>query len=164
MDVREGGMKLDKSKLQNFRKSIRQFERLLSDQINYTRCHGEVTLAQCHAMMELENVKQTTVVDLAKKLGLNKSTISRTVEGLVKRGFVERKQDVDDRRFVQVKLTELGAQKCNIFNVDNDDYYQKVFKFIPAALHAEVIKCFSLLIDGMAEAEKISQVSTSDDS
>lgn len=71
-------------------------------------CFG-VTLPQCHSIMEIGLAGQASVKDLTKLLGLDKSTLSRTIDGLVEAGFVERAPDKNDRRFIVLTLSKKGA-------------------------------------------------------
>lgn len=48
---------------------------------------------------------------ISEKLLLSKSTITRVIDELEKRGWVERVPDYDDRRALRVVLTEEGMKK-----------------------------------------------------
>jgi len=52
----------------------------------------------------------TTQQELGGHLGLEKSTISRLVDGMVNKGWVERKRDPRDRRYQKVALTPDGQR------------------------------------------------------
>jgi DNA-binding MarR family transcriptional regulator len=47
--------------------------------------------------------------ELARKFNVAMPTITRTVDALVNRGYVERRPDADDRRKIYLGLTESGA-------------------------------------------------------
>src|SRR5918996_3126821 len=68
--------------------------------------HGHVSLSEWFALMELAGPAPLTQRDLAERLDLEKSTVSRLVAGLERRGLVTRRRDPDNRRFAQVALTE----------------------------------------------------------
>jgi DNA-binding MarR family transcriptional regulator len=51
---------------------------------------------------------QATQHELGAHLGLEKSTVSRLVVGMVEKGWVERDRDPGNRRFQKVVLTEQG--------------------------------------------------------
>jgi DNA-binding MarR family transcriptional regulator len=131
-----------------FRKTLRRFEHQIDNQASL--CCFEVTLAQCHTLLELEVAQQTTIGELAKRLELDKSTLSRTVDGLVKRGLVERKVDSKDRRYSNVSLTEHGQDICDEINRMNDAYYSEVFEEIPTAKHDAIHQALTLLTEAMS--------------
>jgi DNA-binding MarR family transcriptional regulator len=68
--------------------------------------HGHVSLSEWYALMELAGPVPLTQRDLAERLDLEKSTVSRLVAGLERRGLVTRRRNPDNRRFAQVALTE----------------------------------------------------------
>jgi len=115
---------MEKSKIREFRKKLRKFDRL-NELFNNTCCIG-VTMAQCHALLEIEELGEATANQLAKNLLLDKSTLSRTVDSLVRLGFVERKENSIDRRYVTLVLSKEGIKKCNEINQKNDETYNKM--------------------------------------
>jgi DNA-binding MarR family transcriptional regulator len=48
--------------------------------------------------------------ELARKFNVAMPTMTRTVDTLVNKGYVERRQDAEDRRKIYLRLTESGAQ------------------------------------------------------
>ena len=71
---------------------------------------GELRLGftQLAALYVLVDTGTTTIADLADALGRSQSATSRLVDGLVKRGFAERRAETDDRRQRTVWLTPSG--------------------------------------------------------
>ena len=139
------------SEIRSFRKTLRQFEMLLDGLIKESCCCCGVTIAQCHALLEIEENGQTTTVGLAKSLGLDKSTLSRTVDGLVNIGLVERIPHPTDRRYTLITLSEQGRKICKEINRVNDDYFERVFQAFQDAERAEVIRYFDLLVKTIAD-------------
>lgn len=144
---------MHKKNIRDFRKVLRIFERLMTYQIKC--CCGGVTLAQCHALMEIESLGgQAATVQLAQNLNLDKSTLSRTIDGLVNIGLVERLPNTNDRRFLMISLTKQGKATCNTINSINDEYYLGVFQKIPKKNQNVVIDHFALLTHAFQEYEK----------
>ena len=72
---------------------------------------GELDLSftQVRALSILaREVDRATHGEIGERLNLTLPTVSRAVEGLVKRGYVTRAEDADDRRFKQVAVTGEG--------------------------------------------------------
>jgi DNA-binding MarR family transcriptional regulator len=99
---------------------------------------------QCHALLEIEFMSETTIGGLAERLDLDKSTLSRTVEGLVRLGLVERLPNPQDRRYMIVKLSEKGQQTCDSINKVNDEFYRQVIESIPAAKREDVLEAIQI--------------------
>ncbi len=135
--------------VRNFRRALRKFERVVSSQQKGNTCCSGVTLAQCHTILEMEYLGETTAGELAKSLDLDKSTLSRTVNGLVNIGLVARVPHPSDRRYTLLVLTDQGKATCDEINRLNDIYYSKVLAAIPTKEQAGVLGGFRLLVDTM---------------
>lgn len=71
-------------------------------------CCYDVSLGQSHALERLSRDGPMTMNDFAAALFLEKSSASRLVDGLVKKGYVTRRADETDGRYVRVHLTKPG--------------------------------------------------------
>ncbi|MDZ7724879.1 MAG: MarR family winged helix-turn-helix transcriptional regulator [candidate division KSB1 bacterium] len=112
--------------LQLLRRYIRILERHVDQQLkNHKGCCG-VSLAQCHALVELDVHDKCTVTALAERLNLDKSTASRTVENLVQRDLVTRFSDPNDRRFYKIALSENGKSFVDSINFFCNEMYETV--------------------------------------
>ena len=71
-----------------------------------------LSMTQCKALLELGGLGQEAetwqVGDLAEVFGVSVPSMSRAVDGLVKKGLATRVEDPDDRRVRQVKITASG--------------------------------------------------------
>ncbi|NIT59339.1 MAG: MarR family transcriptional regulator, partial [Aliifodinibius sp.] len=123
---------------------MRRFERL--NQILNNSCCKGVTMAQCHALLEIEELGEAITIQLAKNLLLDKSTLSRTVDNLVKRGLVERKQHPTDRRYTTLFLTDKGVRICDEINRANDDTYEKILSELPSNEIQKIMENFEQLV------------------
>ena len=122
---------------------------MTANQIKQDSCCQGVTLAQCHTILEIEDLEQATSVELSKRLGLDKSTLSRTIDGLVDIGLVERVAHPTDRRFNLLSLTKKGQDVADHINQSNDDFYRRVFEGIESDRPDEVIDNFEKLVSAM---------------
>jgi DNA-binding MarR family transcriptional regulator len=141
---------VDILKIRDFRKTLRRFERQLESQIKDCCCCGGLTMAQSHVLLEIELQGETTTVALAQALGLDKSTLSRTVDGLVNIGLVGRRENPEDRRYTLLSLTEQGRKTCAEINLINDKYYGSAIDSIEEEKREQVIECFGVLVDAIA--------------
>ena len=66
------------------------------------------SLSEVMALGELADVEAMSQHELAQLLGLEKSTVSRLVAGLVDRGWVSRERNSDNRRLYRLQLTHDG--------------------------------------------------------
>src|SRR5512141_1142339 len=127
---------MTKVPVNEFRHILRLFERELYTQ-NQSGCCAGLTLTQCHALMELPEIGSITVNELAKRLSLDKSTVSRTVDNLVQSKMVDREIPADNRRTTLIGLTDNGRSVCKSINSNNNEYYRKALSAIPARKREE---------------------------
>jgi len=144
---------MNENPAREFRRILRHFERELSLQ-NQSSCCCGVTITQCHTLMELDKNDHSTLNNLASKLHLDTSTVSRTVENLVKKGFLYRTIPENNRRITIISLTREGRSVCNTINNGNDNYYSEVLKAIPENQLSDFFSLFETLANAMNQENK----------
>ena len=68
------------------------------------------SLSEVLALRELVEQPGMAQNDLAERLGLEKSTVSRLVAGMEQRGWVSRDRDPENRRYLRLTLTADGDE------------------------------------------------------
>jgi DNA-binding MarR family transcriptional regulator len=69
----------------------------------------DLTITQMKALHVLsDSDREVSVKELADRLALSLPGASRTVDALLRRGWVERREDPDDRRMKRVGITTAG--------------------------------------------------------
>lgn len=146
---------MDKTtKIKNLRESVRQMERKLGIlEESEVSCHG-ISLAQCHALVEIGRAKSISLIELSELLNLDSSTMSRTVNNLVNNGMVERELDSNDRRYVTIKLTENGLKKFKGIEDNMNLYFTNIFESIPSEKQEQVLESLQILITAIAMNER----------
>jgi DNA-binding MarR family transcriptional regulator len=140
--------KTDNQFIKKFREILRRFGREIFVQSNESCCNG-VTLSQCHTLLEIESKNKESVTELAKTLGLDKSTVSRTIDGLVHIGLVDRSIPMENRRMATLKLTEAGKNVCHSINCNNDKYFYDTLSILTDPEKEELIRLFEKLTNQM---------------
>jgi DNA-binding MarR family transcriptional regulator len=135
------------------RKQAREFHRATGGFLGDSICCGGVSVPQCHVLLELDETGPTSLIALAGALGLDKSTVSRTVDSLVSRGLVDRTLDSEDRRYVVLALTGEGTATATRVHAIADENVKEIFSRIPADRRADVMECFGLLLEAVREVD-----------
>ena len=65
---------------------------------------------QVSILDHLDEIEPTTVMDLARHMGVTAATMSLAVDRLERKGYVVRLKDAKDRRRVHVRLTTAGVR------------------------------------------------------
>jgi DNA-binding MarR family transcriptional regulator len=102
-------------------------------------------------VLEVEELSRTSIGELAQRLGLDKSTLSRTVDTLVKSGKMKRQEDPEDRRYAMIALTAKGQGICEGINTENDRFYQQVFDRLPEGEGEQFLSLFEKFVSAMKE-------------
>ena len=70
----------------------------------------KISLAEYKGIMEIEAAERVTCNVLSKKMGLSISRGSRIIDSLVKRGYLLRMENPEDRRSFVISLSSEGAK------------------------------------------------------
>jgi DNA-binding MarR family transcriptional regulator len=82
-------------------------------------------------LLAVEEAGEPSVSELAAALELDASTLSRTVDALVKEGLLSRREDPGNRRRQLAGLTKKGRAKVESINGLCDDYYSGILGVLP---------------------------------
>ncbi|MBN2222223.1 MAG: MarR family transcriptional regulator [Vallitaleaceae bacterium] len=134
-------------------KALRELLRILIRDLdllekNDSSCCG-VTLVQCHALVEIGRKKSLSLNELANILQLDKSTMSRTINNLVESSLVHRDIDPTNRRYVSIHLTKEGVEIFNTIEESMNEYYNRIFKFVPVNKQDQVLESLQILTDAI---------------
>jgi len=139
---------MNTERVRKFRENLRVFERELAIQNNSGCCCG-VSISQCHALMELAKIENLTLNELSERLSLDKSTVSRTVDSLVKLEYINREIPAENRRTTNISLTKNGEKVCQEINEGNDKYYQDVFEEFSEQELSQFLNSFETVVKKM---------------
>ena len=99
---------------ETIRKLISSFREVNQQFYQRTWQHADdlgVTIFQLQILRVLSTQSNLSLQDLTKELHVGKSTVSSTVDRLVKAGLIKREQSDKDRRAIVLNLTDLGREK-----------------------------------------------------
>ncbi|WP_455718256.1 MarR family winged helix-turn-helix transcriptional regulator [Anaerosporobacter sp.] len=112
-------------------------------------CRCDISLTQCHALVEIGRTPGIILRTLADQLDLDISTMSRCIDSLVKKDFVNRKNSAVDRRCVILELTDNGQQLFNTIEKDMNDKFFQIFNRIPEEQRKEVLNSIDVILDAI---------------
>lgn len=118
-----------------------------------TPCGFSLSLSQVFALQELEN-RTLTVTELAEKLELERSSVSRLVDGLVKGGFVQRELNESNRREVILSLTEKGWRSIRKVRDQSVNFYETILNQMPERQQYLFMDCFKMFTQSLVELRK----------
>lgn len=113
---------------------------------------GHVSLSEGWALMELADGEPLTQRDLSERLDLEKSTVSRLVVAMERRGFVTRRRHPHNRRFTEVAITDHGRTVVNQLASDMLERHAHIFAEMTAAERKALATGLSALVRAMRHA------------
>jgi DNA-binding MarR family transcriptional regulator len=141
---------MESKMIEQFRAKLREIERTVWSQTKSEALCCGVTMAQCHAIMEIGEAGELNLKDLSARLSLDNSTLSRTVESLVQDGLAERTPSKEDRRAAIIRLNEKGLAARDHINTTWNQICRDMFRGIPRTKHAQLIESVSMLAELLA--------------
>ena len=133
---------MDQVKL--FRENTRRLEMNLGNINKSDCCCCGISDKQCFILVEIGRKPDISVKELAGILRLDKSGISRMVEELVQKEFVERKPSKEDRRYVVLNLTVKGSERFNQIENNMNIKFKSILDRIPEEKRNQVIEALEL--------------------
>ena len=88
-------------------------------------CH-DISVTQCYALETLVDQGPIRLSALADRLFLDKSTTSRVVNTLVRKGYVEQRADPTDGRATKLSATKQGQRLCSRITADLVDQQKQL--------------------------------------
>ncbi|MFC2168056.1 MarR family winged helix-turn-helix transcriptional regulator [Acidobacteriota bacterium] len=140
---------MNSEQLSQFREKLRHLERALIELLKEDNVCFGVTVSQCHILLEIGGKTEASIVDLSSVLNLDTSTLSRSIDGLVNIGLVNRQQNPKDRRYVCVSLSDQGIRIYRAIEKANNAYFSKIFRLIPEDKHDQITESFLLFFEAM---------------
>ncbi|WP_312337457.1 MarR family winged helix-turn-helix transcriptional regulator [Anaerospora hongkongensis] len=102
-----------------------------------------LSITQLHYLHAIKERNNVTITELAELFGVQKSTVTVTVNKLLQSGFIEKLTSQDDLRVIYVSLTEQGKKIIEL----EDTGYRQFAASILAMLDKEEQATFTYLLN-----------------
>ena len=74
-----------------------------------------------------------TMSDLAARLGVDNSTLTRLIDILEENGLVQKKRNTNDRRSRLIYLSNIGEENVKLIELNTDRFVDEILKNTPSA-------------------------------
>ena len=117
---------------------------------NEVTCCG-VSVSQCYTIDALGEKDYLTMNELASKMGLATSTMTRVVDQLVKKELAQRHFSSEDRRVCCVSLTDKGKEVQSKLSTRFVDFQKEILKKIDPESREALLKGLKKLSEAVGE-------------
>jgi DNA-binding MarR family transcriptional regulator len=118
-------------------------------------CH-DLSITQCYALEALTKRSGATLNDMAADLFLDKSTASRVVSALDRKGYVERRPHPEDRRAIQLVVTPAGRELHDRIRRDIIEQEKRLLRDFDPETRASLATLLRRLAQGAAAGVEVS--------
>lgn len=115
-------------------------------------CHN-VSVTQCYAleMLAQHRSRLMTLNELAARLSLDKSTSSRVIDALERKGYVERLRHPGDGRAVELKMTKTGRRLYELLESEALAEKTALLAPFPPAVRQAITQMIRRLVEASKE-------------
>ena len=114
---------------------------------NQICCYG-ISISQCHILDVLAEEGDLTMQQLARQMFKSISTMTRVAGQLVRKDYIKRRQDPEDRRVVHVSVTPQGKAILAAIQRDMVETQKAILQAIPEREWAGAFKVLMALTQG----------------
>ena len=111
-------------------------------------CCYEISISQCYILDVLAEEGDLSMQQLARRMFKSVSTMTRVAAQLVRKGYIRRRQDAEDRRMVHVSLTPQGKAILAAIHGNMIETQKAVLRTIPEEEWASAFTLLEALAQG----------------
>lgn len=105
----------------------------------------DLSITEVHTLVAIGTGRARTMTHVANLLSISVSTLTTAINKLVKKGYVERRRDDEDRRIVKVQLTEKGVSTVTA----HEEFHEALVSEAIASIPENELQRFILSIDNI---------------
>ena len=106
-----------------------------------------ISRTEMHTLEAIQESEYVTLTQIADKLSITKATASVTIKRLVKKGFVKKVKEENDKRISTLKLTQKGEDSCDKHRQFHDGLVEGILMDFKIEEHPYVVKSLQALLD-----------------
>lgn len=112
---------------------------------------AHLSLSEFKCLRAFREDPELSVKDIAHRMSLTSSRLTRIIDGLVKKRYVTRHIDPQDRRIINVRLTRQGETIARKVSNDCTHVYEQVLETIDPQHHKQIIAAVDQLWEALQQ-------------
>jgi DNA-binding MarR family transcriptional regulator len=129
----------------------RRREAILAEQLHELG----LTISNWRALAVLNRLGACTMSELAHLSAVDRTTLTRTIDQLVKQGLVERTPSAGDRRLVLLRLRPEGAELARRGSAESARLNERWIKGAPDEQQITAIRALQTIVDNLIGDEQV---------
>jgi len=135
--------------LEHFQDLIAKLFQCCQERMQYQCDRFSLPDAELRCLLLFGDERYLTAKGIAQKMNVVKSRVTKIVDGLVRRGLVQRVKDPEDSRVTLLSLTAEGQQKLNDINMFLSDVHREVLTRMSSEQRHHILSNLELLKTAM---------------
>jgi DNA-binding MarR family transcriptional regulator len=131
--------------LQDYVKILPQFVQRAIYEHDIEHLNFSINTTQTLILMFVNENSEKSMSEISSMTGLEKSSFTRSVDCLVKNGFITRKYPEHDRRKIKLSLTEMGIVAAKLIQDDFDLHLKSLISHFSENEKKEFFESLSVL-------------------
>lgn len=127
---------------QNFLNGLKilpMLEKIIFRSLDTSILNLNINKTQEIILMTVRNNKNMAMCDISRRIGLEKSSYTRSVNDLVSKGYIVKKSDNNDKRKMMLDLTKEGIEIAYEIDRVMDDYLDKISNLFDSKEKKEIM-------------------------
>lgn len=132
-----------------------QFMRKVFYDHDISELNLDINRTQINILMIINENNEKSMSEISRMTGLEKSSFTRSVDYLVKSGFISRNPPDNDRRIIKLSLTKKGARTASLIRKDFDSYLESLISRFSDNEKKEFLKSLDVVSEYMNRIIKL---------
>jgi DNA-binding MarR family transcriptional regulator len=141
--------------LDQFQQLVNKLYQCCQERMQYQSERFELPDAELRCLMLFGDERYLTPKGIALKMNVVKSRVSKIVDGLIRKGFVQRIKDPEDSRIRLLSLTTEGQKKLNDIKVFQSEIHEHVLSQISPEQRQRLLMNLDLLKSSMEAVKEM---------
>jgi DNA-binding MarR family transcriptional regulator len=141
--------------VEQFQKLVNKLYQCCQERMQYQSDRFDLPDAELRCLLLFGEERYLTPKGIALKMNVVKSRISKIIDGLLKKGLLQRIKDPEDSRISLLSLTAGGQKKIKDIRGFMDDVHQQVLLQIPPEQRKLLLMNLDLLRSSMESVKEM---------
>ena len=154
-DYRPDPSEITDYQVEQFQKLVNKLYQCCQERMQYQSDRFDLPDAELRCLLLFGEERYLTPKGIALKMNVVKSRITKIIDGLLKKGLLQRIKDPEDSRISLLSLTAAGQKKIKDIRGFMDDVHQQVLLQIPPEQRKILLMNLDLLRSSMESVKEM---------